>query len=422
MPEKITHPRLRYVDAFPFEQSGQTLFFLRDPLEIATHPLIMSAVDFFIITLFDGVNSTADIKIKFARKFGGILLTDEQVNKIIEVMDANFYLETPAFGEHYRKIREDFKRAPVRKPWHSGNSYQADSGELARQIESFYLHPDGAGLLNGKKMNSGRGWKLKAIMAPHIDLRVGGPCYTHAYSYLKEEGEADLYIILGVAHYGGDGVFVATAKDFETPFGTVETDREFLNRWMENCNKDLTEEEWAHRTEHSIEFQLPFMQHALNHPFKILPVLCGSLQPFLENGRKPEDIAEIASLIEGLRKTIREEKKRIVFILSVDLAHMGPKFGDAEAINEITAQRIREADYKMFDIVSRFDREAFYDMMKNDLIPRRVDACSAIYTLLSILDEGKGETVGYGQNFQPDTGSLVSYGSMVFYEKVKSKR
>jgi AmmeMemoRadiSam system protein B len=122
-------------------------------------------------------------------------------------------------------------------------------------------------------------------------------------------------------------------------------------------------------------------------------------------------------LIKGLKKSLREYKKRVVFVLSVDLAHMGPKFGDAEGITETKAQAIKEADYKMFDVVNRLDSGQYYELMKKDLLPRRVDACAAIYTLLSIMEKGEGKTVGYGQNFQPDTQSLVSYGSMVFYEK-----
>lgn len=416
MPDEITHPRLRYVEVFPVDQGGQTFFYMRDPLEIAASPLIMSAADFYIITMFDGSNTIPDIKIKFARKFGGILLTDEQLNRIIDVLDANYYLDTPKFRRHYQKIIDEFKASAIRKSWHAGLSYEKDADLLTKQIESFYLHPEGAGLSNSKIKKGSDKRKLKAIMAPHIDLRAGGACYTHAYSHLKEEGEADLYIILGVAHFGGNDFFVATAKNFETPFGIVETDREFLERWRQNSGKDLTEEEWMHRTEHSVEFQLPFMQHALKHPFKILPVLCGSIQPYIENGSKPEDIPEIAALVEGLKKTLREYQKRVVFVLSVDLAHIGPKFGDAEGITETKARAIKEADYKMFDTVCRLDSGQYYELMKNDLIPRRVDACTAIYTLLSIMERGEGKTVGYGQNIQPDTQSLVSYGSMVFYE------
>jgi hypothetical protein len=69
----------------------------------------------------------------------------------------------------------------------------------------------------------------------------------------------------------------------------------------------------------------------------------------------------------------------------------------------------------MFDALSRLDAKAFVDMMAEDLIPRKVDACGAAYTLLSLLEEGEGKVVGYDQNLQPESNSLVSYGSMVFY-------
>jgi AmmeMemoRadiSam system protein B len=418
MADKIDYPKIRFVDAFPVEQAGQTFFLVRDPLEIAPSPLFMSAVDFFIITMFDGSNDLSDIKLKFAKKFGGILLSDEQIHRIINILEEHYYLDTPQFRDHYQEIINDFKLSRIRKPWHSGSVYEADPQKLLEQIESFYIHPEGVGISNGNIHKKKRGRKLSAIMTPHIDLRVGGPCYTHAYSLLKDGGEADLYIILGVAHYGGGGLFIATAKDFETPLGVVETDKEFLEKWIKNSRRDLTEDEWVHRTEHSIEFQLPFMQHALEHRYKILPVLCGSIEPYLENGKRIDEFPEIETIINGLKKTLQEEKKRVVFVLSVDLAHMGPKFGDPDAITETKAQSIKQADHTMFDVVSRLDTEKFIEIMKNDLFSRRVDACSAIYILLSIMEKGEGKMVGYGQNYQPDSGSLVSYGSMVFYEPV----
>jgi len=418
MPEPIEYPRLRYVEAFPVEQNGQTYFYVRDPLEIAPSPLVMSAVDFFIIALFDGVHSRSDIKLEFARKFGGILLPDQQLQKIIEILDDNYYLDTVLFREQTNRVVAEFRNSAIRKAWHAGVSYEAEPLRLRKQLEDFYRHPEGAGAANGENGAVPEGMQLRAIMAPHIDIRVGGPCYTHAYRCLENSPEADLYIILGVAHYGGNGFFVATAKDFETPLGTVETDREFLEAWSGNAGKDLTGEEFAHRTEHSIEFQLPFLQHVLKHPFKILPVLCGAVQPLLQSGPSSKEAAEISASIEALKRTLREQGKRVIFILSVDLAHLGPKFGDALPVTESDAQRIREADYKMFEILARLDAKSFYRLIEEELLPRRVDACAAAATLLAVMEEGEGKVVAYGQNFQPDTRSMVSYGSMAFYEQV----
>ncbi|MCK6622375.1 MAG: AmmeMemoRadiSam system protein B [Calditrichaceae bacterium] len=418
MPEPIEYPRLRYVDAFPIEQDGQTYFYVRDPLEIAPSPLVMSAVDFFIIALFDGVHSRSDIKLEFSRKFGGILLPDQQLQKIIEILDENYYLDTVHFREQTDRVVAEFRNSAIRKAWHAGGSYDADPLRLREQLEGYYRHPEGAGVPNRKNGAVPQGMQLRAIMAPHIDLRVGGPCYTHAYRCLENGSEADLYIILGVAHYGGNGFFIATAKDFETPLGRVETDREFLEAWSGNAGKDLTGEEIAHRTEHSIEFQLPFLQHVLKHPFKILPVLCGSVQPLLQPDSSSKEAAEITASIAALKSTIIEQGKRAIFILSVDLAHVGPKFGDAQPVTESDAQRIRDADYKMFEILARLDGKSFYQLIEEDLLPRRVDACAAAATLLSVMEKGEGKVVAYGQNFQPDTRSMVSYGSMAFYEPV----
>ncbi|MCB0307446.1 MAG: hypothetical protein KDI38_27025, partial [Calditrichaeota bacterium] len=90
-------------------------------------------------------------------------------------------------------------------------------------------------------------------------------------------------------------------------------------------------------------------------------------------------------------------------------------FGDDFAITSGKAQEIRQADGRMFDIISRFDIDAFQQIMESDLLPRKVDACSAVYTFLSLMKSGRGEVVSYDQNFQPETQSLVSYGSMVFW-------
>ncbi len=412
-----SYPRMRFVEAIPVEHKKQVFFYLRDPLEIATAPLVFSPPELYLVTLFDGRHSLHDVKLEFGRKFRGVMLLDEQIHSLLEELDTHYYLDNPRFQQYIQKIQKEFHQSPVRKAWHAGGSYAAEPTQLKKQIDEFYTHPNGAGIPNGKlTKDKSTQQTLRAIMVPHIDLRVDGPCYTHAYRTLLEQSDAELFIILGVAHSGGEGFFITTDKDFETPLGTVETDREFLERWQQNSGQNLSVEEWAHRTEHSIEFQLPFLQHGLKRPFKIIPVLCGSLEPLLLDSEKARNWDEIENLIESLQKTYQQQGKRAAFILSVDLAHMGPKFGDPDPITEREAGQIKMADHNMFDIVSGLDREKFFEMVKEDLLDRRVDACSALYTLLSLMNNGKGELLSYGQNLQPDTQSLVSYASMAFYE------
>ena len=420
MPDAFDCPEIRYIDAFPFEQDGEKYIYIRDPLEIASAPLVMTPLEFYVITHFDGVHTVAGIQEKFARQFGALLITEERIREIARTLDAHYYLATENYHAHAEQVMEAFHRSPVRKAWHAGSAYEADPEKLRGQIEGFYRSPHSAGMLqelkevNGTLPDSARK-RLLGILTPHIDLRVGAAAYTPAYRQLFEHTEADLFIILGVAHYGGGSFFIATEKDFETPLGIVETDRDFLHTWEDFAGGKLTREDWAHRIEHSIEFQLPFLQHGCSHPFKILPVLCGSVEPHLGEGRRLEDAAGINHQIAALRRALERQGKKAVFVLSVDLAHMGPKFGDDFAITSGKAQEIRQADGRMFDIISRFDIDAFQQIMESDLLPRKVDACSAVYTFLSLMKTGRGEVVSYDQNFQPETQSLVSYGSMVFW-------
>jgi len=420
MPDASLRPQMRYVDAIPFEKKNQTFFYIRDPMEVAAKPLVITPFELYILTLLDGQHTIQDIQKAFTQRFSEYKITEDQIAQIITVLDDHFFLNTPKFQAQFETLQSEFHHSPVRKAWHAGAAYPAEPDTLKLQLEAFYKDPQGAGMpnfgANGKAVTNGR--QLQAIMAPHIDLRVGGPCYTHAYRPLIEEAlPADVYVILGVAHYGGGGFFTATSKDFETPLGVVKTDRRFIDAWQRNAGQDFTRGEWAHRTEHSIEFQLPFLQQGLNHDYTIVPVLCGSLEPFVYNGDRIENVPEIRTAIDALKRTIREDSRRVQIVLSVDLAHMGPKFNDPEPITPQKAQSIRTADERMFEVIAGFDKSAFYDLMKNDLMPRNVDAVSAVYTLLSILPDGEAKAVGYGQNLQPDTNSIVTYGSMTFYGK-----
>ncbi len=411
--DDYNYPELRYIDVIPFVREGKRYIYIRDPLEIASSPLIMSHMEFFIVTHFDGLHSLEEIQSLFHKQFPQVRLTQTRIREIIEMLDESYYLANERYHQHSEALMAEYRESTVRPAWHAGSAYAEDAAELKEQIAGFYQLPSGAGLPEKKQLNGQT--KIRGILTPHIDLRVGAASYTHAYKPLFEEHDTDLFIILGIAHYGGGGFFIATEKDFETPLGLVETDRTFIRTWEKHAGEKLTREDWAHRIEHSIEFQLPFLQHGMNKPFKIVPILCGAMDPYLANGRKPETYPNISRLLSSLKKTLANYPNA-VFILSVDLAHVGPKFGDSFPIDKAKAQEMHDADHRMFDTLKQYDAEAFLEIMPGDLIPRRVDACSAVFTFMHLIENCHGELVNYDQNFQEDTQSMVTYGSMVFRE------
>ncbi len=112
----------------------------------------------------------------------------------------------------------------MRKESHAGTAYEADRDKLKDQIDGFFTSADGP----GKPSSSNKTAGLKGVIAPHIDIGCGGTCFALAYKEIAESSDAELFIILGIAHTGTRNLFVLTDKTFETPFGNVETDKEFL--------------------------------------------------------------------------------------------------------------------------------------------------------------------------------------------------
>ena len=75
---------------------------------------------------------------------------------------------------------------------------------------------------------------LRAIVAPHLDFPRGRPAYAAAYAALRqslqETEPPGRVVILGTNHFGRSSSVVGTEKDFQTPWGVLETDRAFLQR------------------------------------------------------------------------------------------------------------------------------------------------------------------------------------------------
>jgi AmmeMemoRadiSam system protein B len=124
-------------------------------------------------------------------------------------------------------------------------------------------------------------------VVPHIDFARGGVVEALAYEPLRTE-EFDVLVVLGIAHKGVRYPFCAAAKDFETPLGTAQCDREFLEALQQRIGTRLTCEQIAHKNEHSIEFVAVFLQHfeKLKNA-RIVPIICGGFFDEIQSGESP---------------------------------------------------------------------------------------------------------------------------------------
>ena len=414
----LNRPKLRAVEVFPVQQEAKTLVYLKDPENFA-QPLGISPAGYFIISYFDGEHSLVDIQEAYCKQFGTLLLTNE-LQRFIDLLDHHYYLQTARFLVHRNGIVEEFKRQPRRAPAHMGSVYRQDAGELKLQLDGYFASPRGPGLpsLDTKAVTP------KAIVAPHIDFHRGGPAYAWAYKGLAESEGADLYVLLGTSHCGGENPFILTFKDFDTPLGPVETDKEFTRRLQESCREDLLTDEFLHRSEHSLEFQVLFLKYIAQRkaelkgqrekPFKIIPILVSSFHSMVLSQSPPEKHPAVETFIKVLQDLVAQESRQICFVAGVDLAHVGKQFGDLEPITPDFLKWVETEDRVLIDRLAALDAPGFFGEIAKDQDKRRICGFSPLYSLIQLLDGSHGRTLKYDQAFTPETGSAVTFTSMIF--------
>jgi AmmeMemoRadiSam system protein B len=388
-------PALRALEAFPVEEDGRRLIALRDPSGFTEQIVVLPVPLLDLVSLFDGEHTVAEMQAVLKARHGEAP-TAEQIAEVVRGLDEHGFLDSPRFAERRRAIEEAFRLSPVRRAAHAGGAYAGDGEALAAQIQGFFGHPDGPGPGGaGPMATPGSGpdrappppSSLRGLIAPHIDFHRGGPTYAWAYRELLQRSDADLFVILGTCHAGMPDPFAVTLKPYETPLGPAPVDREFFEALARRYGADLLASEAAHRSEHSIEFQAVILRHLLGdrRPFTILPVLASYLHEAVWRRSDPEADRRIPRFVDALLETMAASGRRVCLIAGVDLAHVGPRFGDAEPNTAASLVQVGEADQAMLEAVIAGDPTGFYASIVHDGDRRRICGLSPIYTFLRAL-------------------------------------
>jgi len=411
-------PKLRSIEAFPVQQDGKTLVYLKDPLNLAT-PIGISPVGYFILTHFDGRHSDLDIQEAYAKQFGS-LLPSAELKGFVDMLDQYYYLQSERFESYQDEVMREFRRLPTRMPAHIGGVYKADPTELTAQLDGYFSSAEGPGAPSARNKRA----TPKAIVAPHIDFHRGGPAYAWAYKPLAESDGADIYILLGTSHCGGRSPYILTLKDFDTPLGLVETDKHFVNHLQAACDEDCFADEYLHRGEHSLEFQVLFLKYAAQKraaltgkpekPFKIVPILVSSFHSALASHTLPEENSIVGTFLRILRKMAERESRKVCFVAGVDLAHVGRQFGDQDPITAEFLKWVESEDRELVSRLSELDAPGFFQNLAKDQDRRRICGFSPLYSLIHLLKGVRGKPLKYAQAHTPETASAVTFTSVIF--------
>jgi MEMO1 family protein len=408
-------PRLRPIELIPVSNAGRRALWLRDPSDPDLDPLSVSDGAIAVLSLLDGQRTVGELSAALTLR--GASVTENQLRAFLTRIDEAGYLEGPRAADRLRRRREAFLSLPVRPAVHAGGAYAGTATELAVQLSRGFLHDDGPGALPAPRSLDAA--PLRAIIAPHVDLHRGAPTYSWAYKTLAEAGAADLYVVLGTCHTPVVGHFAATRKPYDTPLGAVPASVEFLERLESAWGHNLFAGEFSHSGEHSIEFQAVYLRSlglAGEGSGSIVPILCDSLHSMVPHGKSPGDVALVRSFVAALERVLREDSRRITLIAAVDLAHVGPRFGDTWSVDAAHQTAVEDADRELLSLVTTPDAAGYYAHVMRDNDARRICGFTPIYVLTELMQREKrpGEVLRYTQWVDTDESSSVTFCSAIF--------
>ena len=397
----MTIPALRPLEAFPVQDGTRQVIALRDPSGIVTDVLAIAPEVYFVATHFDGKADAKTVAASVSAQMKA-KVSVEVVEKIAKLFGERLLLDDDAFRARDLAEREAFTRSPTRAPAHAGAAYPTDAEQLRHRLGGILAcawdqpRPEG---------------RVTGLIAPHIDLERGEMTYARSYATLRDCGPIDRVVILGTSHGPTESLLAPTRKAFETPLGVTETDRDAVERVIESLGADAFRDEFAHRGEHSIEFQVLFLR--LMHPAtKIVPLLCGSLRGLVEDGADPAGNETVERAVKAVRAAIASGNgKRTVVIAGADLAHIGPRFGGPKLTREMLEETER-GDRAALDAAAARDAAGWHRAVTEGGDPRNTCGLTPVYLMLRALDAGEGQLVSYKQCTATD--QCVSIGGMAF--------
>lgn len=380
--------------------------YLIDQLHITRQPLRLTKAEFLWLQLINGRRTTRDIQAEAMRMNGGLFVSTEPIEALIQRLDQSFLLD----NERFRELFEGPDRSPV-----CMGCYPSEPGNIRTLFDSLFARTGGPGMPGDPGCRIASEGRVGAVLVPHIDYSRGGVTYGWGFKELFERTDASLFVIIGTSHYSPER-FTLTRQNFVTPLGKVHTDQEFIDALVEQYGDGLFDDPIAHVPEHSIELEVVLLQYLYEskRPIRIVPLLAGTFEDCVADEAVPTSRPDVVRMIHALRKVEAAWKEPICYVISGDLAHIGPKFDDPSPVNESHLRDSLAGDKALLDCAKRADMDGYFSVIAKEQDRRRICGLPPTYTTLNALKPSSGKLLHYGRYVDPEGFESVSFASMAF--------
>jgi len=282
----------------------------------------------------------------------------------------------------------NMKNQNVRQPAVAGTFYPADARQLQETINHF--------LKTAQKPKEIKGPRI--IIVPHAGYDYSGAVAVAGFKTIEGQNFSRV-IILGDSHQQFfEGAKIDDHDAWQTPLGQVDLDTKLAKK-LTLAESQIELSSYAHKSEHSLEVQLPFLQTVLKD-FKILPIL-------LSHSSSKQQIEKLASLLA------QEIDESTLLLISTDLSHY-PNYDIAQQVDKQTIKSIISGRVDQFE-------KTIQEQMAQDYPNLETCACasSSIKTALLVaqkLANGQWQKIKYANSADTtgDSSQVVGYASIIF--------
>ncbi|MGL6096618.1 MAG: AmmeMemoRadiSam system protein B [Fimbriiglobus sp.] len=394
------HPQLRHgLRADPSDTPD--FVYLHDGRGLVPGGLTVSRATVSLLEQFDGTRTVRKL-----REMQAPDVPPDHFSALVSALDAALLLDSPAFHAYLT--------GPERRPSCLG-CYPDDPADIRTQLGRLFTDPGGPGVPTTRPTPSEHG-RLRAVLVPHMDYARGGVTYGWGFRELAEQTDARLFVIVATSHYSLHR-FTLTRMNFRTPLGVVETDQAYVNRISAAYGPEAFADPYAHLPEHSVELEVLLLQYLFETrgPVRIVPLVVGSFGDRVDANASPAGAADIGRMVDALRSAEAAAGEPVCYVISGDLAHIGPKFGDPARVDDTALSQCRGQDEKLLGRLGAVDVAGYFDVIAAEADARRICGLPPTWVALSAARPKTGRVLRYDRYVHPRGHESVSFAAAAFY-------
>jgi len=422
-------PKVRPLRAFPAQVQGKQMMGLTDARQISDKVVLTSPAFQSVLPMLTGEKSVPEIVEEV-----GHGLEVQTLEAFVAQLDDAGLLDGPVFERLWSKLREEFDASEILPP-----------GPTAAMADQLVVAALGDKATDQDKAEQGPrrlaealdAWideALKdaedpsfnelprAIVAPHIDYPRGWMNYAAVWGRMRVVDRPARVVVLGTNHFGFSTGVCGCDKGFESPLGVCNADQDLIRRLRESLGDALFEHRFDHEREHSIELQIPWIQHCLgaDENGDFCPIFAALVHdPSVNNGESYDGKGvSIQAFVEALGPAIEAMPGRTLIVCSADLSHAGPAFGDQQTLIGDAAEveafrnRVVSHDKEMLELVRRGKPMELVASMAWQQNPTRWCSTGSLVATLMLVKPEAVKMLCYAAAIDPQGLSMVSSSAM----------